>query len=467
VDTIDPHYRHRLEELGATVTLVPRVSRQHGYSNKLRLLEQPALRSFDTIVLLDCDTVIVQDPRPWLDGQKFQAKIADAATVPPDVLRRVFEHLGVALPALEHHCNPSSEPTIWYCNAGVLVFPRSMLDTLAAGWQAWNQRLLERLDLLRPHQTYCDQASLSLAFAEHPVPFAELPLAMNFPLHLSASAYPALGEPCDPVIIYYHDRVTPHGYLQPGPNALVQARIDAFNARVHAARRRRFDNRLFWDFRYSHAPDLGSGVGSRGETAEYKRALLQRVMESERPDSVLDVGCGDQHVSQVLPDAGYVGLDISRVVVERNRQAYAGRRFECGDLLDPNFNPVPCEGVVCLDVLIHIDRIEAYRAFVHRLVTLARRFGIVSGYEAAPPARSQPTEQHRWPRLAALARRLGVPSRMDSPPAAKYDMIFYHEPLSRTLREAGVADLQPIGTYHGLTMWRFTPGAVAAAPRVA
>jgi SAM-dependent methyltransferase len=299
-----------------------------------------------------------------------------------------------------------------------------MLDTLAAGWREWNGRLLERLDLLEGRQFFCDQVSLSLAFAASPVPFAELPLAMNFPLHIRVEEAPALAEPCEPVIVHYHDRVDPLGYLSPAPNAAAQARIDRFNARVLQARRERFDNRLFWNFRYSHSPELGSGVGSRGEVAAYKREMLQRLVAQCRPESVLDVGCGDQHVSQALPDRGYLGVDISSVVIGKNRQQFPRRGFSCGDLLDPSFTPPGADLVVCLDVLIHLDRLESYRAFVRRLLGLTRRVGIVSGFEA--------------------------------PPQHAHDMTFYHERLSDTLRLAGARRLEMIGEYRQLAVWKYT-----------
>lgn len=234
VESIPSDCRHRLEQLGARVRVVPRVSSQHGHSNKLRLLEMPELRQFDTVVLLDCDTVLVQDPRPWLDGYHFQAKMADVATVPHQIFAGLFDHFGLRLPPQDRLSNPGGQPTIWYCNAGVLVFPRAMLDTLAVAWRQWNGRLLARLDLLQSQRFFCDQASLSLAFAARAVPFAELPLAMNFPLHLPITECPALSTACDPVIIHYHESIDSQGCLQAAPNPTAQARVERYNRRVLA-----------------------------------------------------------------------------------------------------------------------------------------------------------------------------------------------------------------------------------------
>ena len=53
------------------------------------------------------------------------------------------------------------------------------------------------------------------------------------------------------------------------------------------------DNRSFWDKRYSVAPQLGSGRGSRGYAAVRKNELVRRAIREHKITSILDVGCGD------------------------------------------------------------------------------------------------------------------------------------------------------------------------------
>jgi len=43
----------------------------------------------------------------------------------------------------------------------------------------------------------------------------------------------------------------------------------------HKLRRSRFDNRTFWNDRYTKDPDRGSGPGSRGDLAVLKGGIVQ------------------------------------------------------------------------------------------------------------------------------------------------------------------------------------------------
>jgi len=54
------------DDYQAEMTTVERYDPTHGHSNKIALLDSPILAGHDVVVLLDCDTVFVQDPARWL-----------------------------------------------------------------------------------------------------------------------------------------------------------------------------------------------------------------------------------------------------------------------------------------------------------------------------------------------------------------------------------------------------------------
>jgi len=90
VEEVDDDYAALFQELGASVRVVERVSARHSHSNKLRFLEAPELADCDVAVLLDCDTIVVGDPLPWLDREQFQARMAGNPSVPHSVFERLF-----------------------------------------------------------------------------------------------------------------------------------------------------------------------------------------------------------------------------------------------------------------------------------------------------------------------------------------------------------------------------------------
>jgi hypothetical protein len=100
-------------------------------------------------------------------------------------------------------------------------------------WERYTLDLINKRDVLLGNSYFfCDQIALSLAFHERPIPFSELPLALNFPLHKPNPKMPDKFRDCDPAIIHYHDHATEDGVLGDSPFPNAQARIETFNARL-------------------------------------------------------------------------------------------------------------------------------------------------------------------------------------------------------------------------------------------
>lgn len=233
VDEANPKFVEELEKWGVFVRIVKRFSESHPPSNKLRLFELPEVDSYDTIMLLDCDTVFVQDPYHLINGEHFQAEMAAGATIPHNVFRNLFAHYRIPLPEQTYITSFSRQRTIWYCNAGVLIFPREILKSFYPVWKMYTIDLSQKKHLLGKHYFFCEQASLSIAFSAQPVPFSRLPLLMNF--HLTGNMNYQWSH-CDPVIIHYHKMNDKTGYLRnlAKKNSPVFRRINQYNQRLRS-----------------------------------------------------------------------------------------------------------------------------------------------------------------------------------------------------------------------------------------
>lgn len=246
VDKIDLAYKRKLEGYGAIIHVVPRFSVLHPPSNKLRFLELRQAHEADRVLLLDCDTIIVQDPSALLDGDyDFMAKIADMPSITQDVFVELFAGFGVALPPQHWRCTVRGEPIIPYFNAGVLSLSRNAMAQLVPQWIQFNHALIDRLNILGDYSDYCEQASLSLAIATCEVRFIVLSNEMNFPGHYSDLPRDSAFARTDPVIIHYHSMTDEAGYLMPSRYSLVNNRIQQFNARLRAERGSMFEKRAF------------------------------------------------------------------------------------------------------------------------------------------------------------------------------------------------------------------------------
>lgn len=170
-----------------------------------------------------------------------------------------------------------------------------------------------------------------------------------------------------------------------------------------------FDNQQFWDRRYTENPTLGSGVGSRGENLLHKRQIIEGFLERGAPRTVLDVGCGDHEVlREVAHLPGYLGVDVSGVVVARNRMMFPNRRFECLDFVAcaPS-ERLQADVVLCTEVLIHQHRREQFEGLLRNIVAAAATGGLVSGY------------------------------MFDPRPTIASDIIAWHEPITDALLRSG------------------------------
>jgi hypothetical protein len=230
VDEADPEFVEELVKWGVFVRIVKRFSISHPPSNKLRLFELPEVSSYDTIMLLDCDTTIVQDPSPFIDGDHFQAEMAAGATVPYNVFKNIFAHYRLPLPKQNYLTAITKQKTIWYCNAGVLIFPRALIQSFFPVWKGYTIDLSQKKYLMGKYYFFCEQASLTIAFAAHALPFRKLPLQMNYHLSLNISNEM---KRCDPVIIHYHKMNDQIGFINHiSKNPYTNKRINLFNERL-------------------------------------------------------------------------------------------------------------------------------------------------------------------------------------------------------------------------------------------
>ncbi|MCD6476962.1 MAG: sulfotransferase, partial [Candidatus Aenigmarchaeota archaeon] len=425
VDNIDEEYKKEFLKFNAFIEVANRFNAKHPPSNKLSFFNQERIQNYDIVMLSDCDTLIVDDFSEYLYTNVFQAKIADDQTVSPQIFEKLFKQAGLDYPESDiYYTTVTNKPTIWYCNSGVLILPKEILKLLVTQWIHYNKWLLDHMDLLGSQKFFCEQASLTLAFysLKEKIPFQELPLGMNLPLHFDESQYPNFMKEINPVILHYHWLVDPSGYIKPSHFPKANKKIECFNERLREYRKSNMNNKIFWDFRYSNSPELGSGWGSRGLPLIYKKEIIKEIVEYYKPNSILDVGCGDSEVTSDIKVDNYLGIDISQVVVDTLRAKYPKRKYLCTDFLKVDLSE-KSDLTICLDVVIHLSQKEIYQRFVKKLVNSTKHVGIISGFEKEPTIKSEIT--------------------------------FYHEPLSITLKNSGAKNIKKIGSYRDTTIFLF------------
>jgi hypothetical protein len=398
------YYRDELQGLGARLVPIPRASDWHGPSNKIGVLLDPALADYDFVILSDCDIVVTADFTPELHPGRIRAKPADLATVRDELLERIFAIFRVPTPRQRLVTTIDRVEMIPYCNSGFIVFPRELREPFVRRWLHWNECALANRTTLSKRDFFTDQVSFAVALSEFMDHYEPLPPSMNFPCHLEPRRYPADLHDVEPVVVHYHDQVDGRtGLLLPTTLPGPDRAIARFNKRASAERRNRLSNPVFWDERYLRMPELGSGLGSRGEHNAMKAGLVAEFL-ARRPDRTLaDFGCGDCAILEHVVPTGYIGIDGSREIVERNRGRFPQLEFRC-EQLDQCTVRAPLS--LCFDVLIHQSSRAAFDAVLDRIVGQTTEAGLINGFDEDP--------------------------QFDS------DIVFFHQPLVDALHARGL-----------------------------
>src|SRR3990167_3872234 len=134
----------------------------------------------------------------------------------------------------------------------------------------------------------------------------------------------------------------------------------------------------YWDSRYKIG--YNSGNGSYGDQL-YKKLQWLTGLDV---DFISEIGCGDfnfgKNLLKLYPNAGYIGQDISKVIIEKNSKDYPEYSFttEIEEL-------PPADLLLCVDVLLHVVDDLEYGLFLSDLEKKWTKYLAVTAYERDEP----------------------------------------------------------------------------------
>src|SRR6266404_3584539 len=134
VDSAKPAYIREMSRYGAQVRIVPTYNRDYPVTNKLRFLQQSDLSGYDHILLLDCDTLVVQNPLTPLTSDHLQAKMVPRRSVPHELFEKLFRLFNLPIPERNYEYSVSKELSIPYFNTGVVCLHKRQLSKLVTAW---------------------------------------------------------------------------------------------------------------------------------------------------------------------------------------------------------------------------------------------------------------------------------------------------------------------------------------------
>jgi hypothetical protein len=248
IDGVSRETKRRLGELGVEVRVREAVNPRFRFANKVRMFDPADNEDCDLLVALDCDVVVAGDFSDYLDRDVVQAKQADGDRLTFELWQRLFGHFGCELPTERYPTNLEPGWTHAYFNTGVLLVPRPHLAGIHATWPHYIDAIVNDADafadLARHMQdnvpeydsgvapelhslVFAEQWGFSLALQELAMPYAVLPLAMNFPPPYTDDHEPGayirarfLPDAIRPLLVHHHhdhaaDGLRLTGYREP------------------------------------------------------------------------------------------------------------------------------------------------------------------------------------------------------------------------------------------------------------
>lgn len=164
-----------------------------------------------------------------------------------------------------------------------------------------------------------------------------------------------------------------------------------------------FDASEYWESRYARGGT--SGEGSYGRLAEFKAEVLNRFIDEHECASAIEFGCGDGNQLSLLTVPAYIGLDVSRTVVQR-----CIKRFEHDDtksffLFDAQCFRDPsrlfhADLAMSLDVIYHVVDDSAFQAYMTALCAASDRYLIIysTDFESADLGHQRHRAVSKWMR---------------------------------------------------------------------
>ena len=366
--------------LGATlIETAPFGAGAARYCNKIRQLATRELLDADFVILSDADIVFLKDPYLLVRAGRFRAKTVDAPNPPQPIWSKLCERAGLAekMDGVALEMYPKERTFRTNFNGGLYVMPGAAAEALGALWERWARFCLKQPDLLGKYLHHSDQLGMGMALAESDIPIDPLPAGANLPIHFEKRLLARIRRQ-EISGIHYHRHVEAHGLPCDVGIPWIDRAIRRVREELVVERRKGFANDLFWDYRYAQFPELGSGLGSRGEVLARKQSLLRPYVEKIGADTLLDVGCGDLEVFAPLPVVNYTGIDVSEQALAVARGKRPDWGFEARGISD--FGTESFDYTCCIDVLIHQPSEAAAQALARELVRVARKGVLFSAH---------------------------------------------------------------------------------------
>ena len=127
----------------------------------------------------------------------------------------------------------------------------------------------------------------------------------------------------------------------------------------------------YWEQRYSSKGD--SGAGSYGRLAEFKASVINKFVEENRINSVVEFGCGDGNQLTLAKYPRYIGLDVSSTAIQLCKERFKRDPTKSfSNVTDEK--DVKAELSMSLDVIFHLVEDKIFNDYMATLFNASKLY---------------------------------------------------------------------------------------------
>lgn len=127
----------------------------------------------------------------------------------------------------------------------------------------------------------------------------------------------------------------------------------------------------YWEKRYAKGGD--SGRGSYDHLAQFKAEVLNKFVDENNVQTVIEFGSGDGNQLKLASYPNYIGFDISSTAVEMCQKMFAGDESKSFKLMS-EYNNHKADLTLSLDVIYHLVEDEVYENYMQTLFDASKKY---------------------------------------------------------------------------------------------
>jgi SAM-dependent methyltransferase len=140
----------------------------------------------------------------------------------------------------------------------------------------------------------------------------------------------------------------------------------------------------YWENRY--AAGGNSGAGSRNRLLRYKANFINHIIDQYQVKSIIDWGCGDGHLMELLTPKYYLGTDISTTAIEKLIQSHTRWPYR-SFMRYSAYKNNRAQMAISIDVIFHLVSPESLHDYMQKLFQSAREYVLIySSNGTVPPS---------------------------------------------------------------------------------